>query len=316
MTPAAAQPAPQRVTRRLTATRLVSAASPNRESRDSIGIGKLVEGQLRPVIEIIKARKLLNEPPPQPTGDRGIVIAAGGRYADWGLVNCMWLRHIGITLPIQVFYLGPQEIPKRLRAHFAELNVELVDALALREKHWMRRLGGWELKAFCAARCRFDDVCFVDADCLLSIDPTTIWDDPEYREAGALFFSDVNQCRLSQWHYFFAQVPVPAKEFESGVFFWNRQASWPGILMTMWILEHSEIWFRLTYGDKETFYLGFETTKTPYAQSMECEWAGWGIKQSWKGREVARHLMAMKRGETKSPDPIIDRFFEIVRALR
>lgn len=298
-------------------TRLVAPSyAPQRESRDSLGIGKLVEGQLRGVIEIIKARKLLKEPPPPATGDRGIVIAAGGKYADWGLVNCMWIRHLGITLPIQVFHLGEKEIPRHLRKHFADLNVELVDALELRRTHWMRKLGGWELKAYAAARCRFDDVCFVDADCLLCGDPEKVWSDPQYQENSAIFFSDVNKCRLSQWHYFYAQVPVPAKEFESGVFFWNRQRGWQGILMTMWMLQHSEVWFRLTYGDKELFYLGFETMKMPYIQSMECDWRDWGILQSWKGQEIAKHCMAFKRGEHRSPDPTIERMFEQVRMLR
>lgn len=287
-----------------------------RESQDSLGIGKLTEGQMRAVVEIIKTRKLLKEPPPEPTHDRGIVIAGGGKYEEWTLVNCMWIRRLGIDLPIQVFHLGEKEISKRLRPHFAALNVELVDALVLREKHWMRKLGGWELKAFAAARCRFDEVCFVDADCLLTSDPHTIWDDPDYQERGALFFSDVNKCRMSEWHYFHAQVRVPEKEFESGVYFWNRQKSWSGILMTLWILQHSEIWFKLTYGDKETFYLGFETMKSPFVQSMECEWAGWGIRQSWKGREIAKHCMAYKRNEAKSPDQAIDRLFEQVRAFK
>jgi hypothetical protein len=286
-----------------------------RESQDSLGIGKLVEGQMRAVIEIIKTKGLLNEPPPPTTGDRGIVIAGGGKYEEWALVNCMWLRQRGVTLPIQVFYLGAKEISRRLRPYFEKLDVELVDAQELRKTHWMRRLGGWELKAYAAARCRFDEVCFVDADCLLSVDPSVVWDDPEYQEKGALFFSDMNKCRLSQWHYFYAQVPIPEKEFESGVFFWNRQRSWPGILMTMWILQHSEVWFRLTYGDKETFYLGFETMKTPFVQSMECSWAGWGILQKWKGTEVARHLMAYKRKEAKSPEQAIDHLFEKVRML-
>ena len=167
-----------------------------RESRDSLGIGKLSEGQMRAVIAIIKAKSLLNEPPPPQSGDRGIVIAGGGKYAQWTLVNCMWLRHIGVTLPIQVFHLGQVEIPKNLRPEFAKLNVELVDAHETRQKHWMRKLGGWELKAFAAARCRFDEVCFVDADCLLTVDPTLIWDDPEYQAAGALFCSDVNKCAI------------------------------------------------------------------------------------------------------------------------
>lgn len=290
----------------------------HRESKDSLGIGKITEGQLKGVIEMIKRRNLLNEPPPEPNGERGIVIAGGGRYEEWALVNAMWLRQRGIKHPIEVWHLGPKEISSRLRKHFEALDVTLVDAFTVREKHWMRKLGGWELKAFCAARAQFDDVCFVDADCLLSVDPATVWDDWDYQQSGALFFSDVNNCRKSNWHYFHAGVPLPEKEFESGVYFWNRQKAWRGILFTCWILEHSENWFTMTYGDKETFYLGFGTSRTPFIQSMEPEWHAYGIRQSWKGQEIARHSMAYKRSDPGSipPSSLIPRMFEQVRAHR
>lgn len=286
------------------------------ESKDSIGIGKISEGQLKAVLEMVKRKNLLREPAPEPTGGRGIVIAGGGKYEQWSLVNCMWIRQQGITCPIQLWHLGKVEISARLRPHFEALGVELVDAHEMRQKHWMRKLGGWELKAYCAARCPFDEVCFVDADCLLSADPSKVWDDWDYQQAGALFFSDVAPCRKGNWHYVYAGVPVPEAEFESGVFFWNRQKCWAGILFTMWILEHSDEWFKLSHGDKEMFYLGFGASRTPFIQSRECLWAGWGISQGWKGLEITMHCMAYKRNEAKSPSPVIDRLFEQVRSLR
>ncbi len=310
MTPAAAQRTPQRV------TRLVSAASPNRESRDSIGIGKLVEGQLREVIRLIKERRLLNEPPPHPMGDRGIVIAAGGKYLDYGWVNAKWLRTVIQTqLPIQMWHLGPAEVPARYRRHFQALDVELVDAFQVRERHWHRRLHGWELKLFSATRAPFQHVAFYDADSFARVDPNTIFDSPQYAESGAIFWKDVNRCRVNNWLWFYAQIQHPDVEMDSGTFFIDRCRAWPGLLMSNWLNEHSEVIYRLVYGDKDVADVGFRTTNTPF-HLAESTWDGHGIGHHLNGTRIASHAMAFKRKETAAPDPVIPRLFEEWRSLR
>lgn len=287
-----------------------------RESRDSLGIGKLTEGQMRAVVEIIKQRKLLSEPPPPSTGDRGIVISAGGKYAEWGLVNARWIRDRGVSLPIQVWHLGPEEIPSHLRRHFTSLDVELVDAFRVREKHWHRMLKGWSLKQYAAMRAPWQVVLSLDADCFLSCDPAHVLDDPSFSEAGAFFCADINKCRSSNWAYFHVNVPAPAQEMESGYFAWDRTLAWEGIKMTHWIAEHSEIWDRLLWGDKDRPALAFGTTGTPFLFANEPQWRGWGIEHFWKGQSICWHGMAWKRGEHAPPSPVLPRLFEWVRSLR
>lgn len=287
-----------------------------RESMDSIGIGKLSEGQMRAVIEIIKRRNLLKEPPPPATGDAGIVISAGGRYADWGLVNARWTRDMGIQLPIQVWHLGPQEIPSHLRKPFAALDVELVDAHVVRQTHWHRALRGWSLKQYAAMRAPWQTVLSLDADCFLSCDPAVVLQDPNFTEVGAFFCADVNKCRTSNWAHFYAQIPPPEKEMESGYFAWDRTKAWEGIKMTHWIAEHSEVWDRLIYGDKSRPELGFGTTGTPFLFADQPQWRGWGIEHFWREQSICHHGMGWKRGEHAPPNPVLPRLFEWVRSLR
>jgi hypothetical protein len=286
-----------------------------RESRDSIGIGKLVEGQMRAVIEIIKQRSLLNEPPPPTTDDRGIVISAGGKYADWGLVNARWTRDLGVTIPIQVWHLGPQEIPSWMRKHFAALDVELVDAFEVRTRHWHRKLQGWSLKQYAAMRAPWGTVLSLDADAFITRDPAFVLDDPDFIQTGAFFCADVNKCRHSDWAYFYAGIQTPAKEMESGYFAWNRAKVWEGIKMTHWIAEHSEVWDRLIYGDKDRAALGFGATSTPFLFADQPHWRGWGIEHTWKGESLCLHGMGWKRKEHAPPNPILPRLFEWVRSL-
>lgn len=308
----AAPPSPHR-------TRLiVSPTAPNRESRDSIGIGKLAEGQMRAVIQIIKERKLLSEPPPTPTHDKGIVISAGGKYAEWGLVNARWTRDLGIQLPIQVWHLGPNEIPGWMRPHFKSLDIELVDAHHVRQTYWHRALKGWSIKQYAAMRAPWQTVLSLDADAFLSTpnSASVVLDDPEFIETGALFCADVNNCRKSNWAHFHANIPPPQQEMESGFFAWDRTLAWEGIKMTHWIAEHAEVWDRIIYGDKSRPELGFGTTNTPYLFANKPHWRGWGIEHFWKDQSLCWHGMAWKRGEHAPPSPILPRLFEWVRSLR
>lgn len=287
-----------------------------RESRDSLGIGKLLEGQMRAVIDIIRERKLLKEPPPPSTNDRGIVISAGGKYADWGLVNAKWTRDLGVTLPIQVWHLGPAEIPSWMRPHFAALDVDLIDAFRVREQHWHRMLKGWSLKQYAAMRAPWQTVLSLDADCFLSQDPARVLDDPQFREVGAFFCADINKCRQSNWAFMHFNVPAPAQEMESGFFAWDRTLAWEGIKMTHWIAEHSEVWDRILWGDKDRAYLGFQSTQTPYLFADKPQWRGWGIEHFHRGESICFHGMGFKRGEHAAPSPVLPRLFEWVRSLR
>lgn len=289
-----------------------------RESRDSLNIGKLVEGQMRAVIDIIKSKNLLREPPPPATQDRGIVISAGGKYAEWGLVNARWIRDLHISLPIQVWHLGPHEIPSRLRKHFKALDVELVDAHEVRRTHWHRTLKGWSLKQYAAMRAPFQTVLSLDADAFITADPSTlIFDDPDFQQIPAFFCADVHPCRKSNWAYVHANVPVPAKEMESGFFAWDRSdpRTWQAIQMTHWLAEHSEIWDRLLHGDKDRPYLAFQTLNVPYLFADHPTWEGWGIRHFWKGTAICDHGMGWKRGEHAAPDPKLPILFEWVRSL-
>lgn len=282
---------------------------------DSIGLGKLTENQMKAVVDLVKARGVLRTPPPTPTQPRGIVIAGGGRYADWAYVNARWLRTQGIQHPIQIWHLGPKEFPSWRDKAFAKLDVEFVDAHQILLKHRHRALKGWTLKQYAAAHAPFQHVAFYDADCFASADPARVWDDQDYIATGALFFSDIKPCRNSDWPFVFASVRVPDHEMDSGVFFWDRVKAHYGITFTNWIGEHSEIWDKFLHGDKDRPILGFGTTSTPFLQSTERTWEGWGIAQSWKGREIARHAMAYKRGEHNSPHPSIPGFFEEYRSF-
>jgi alpha 1,2-mannosyltransferase len=80
----------------------------------------------------------------------GIVIAAGGpRYCTCAWVCLTMLRPVlGCDLPIQVWYLGPNDMSAEMIELLRLFDVEGVDALAVRERFPTGWLGGWELKPY------------------------------------------------------------------------------------------------------------------------------------------------------------------------
>src|SRR6476620_10292437 len=88
---------------------------------------------------------------------RGIVMAAGGpRHFTNAWVTIQVLRRLhGCTLPIELWYLGPNEMSSIMVNLLRPLDVVCVDALEVRRQHAVRRLGGWECKPFAIIHSRF-----------------------------------------------------------------------------------------------------------------------------------------------------------------
>lgn len=290
-----------------------------REGNDSLGFGKLVEGQLGPVLKIIRDRNLLAEPPPvEFKGKRGIVISAGGKYLDYGWVNAKWLRTVIKTdLPIQIWHLGKLEMPEKVKPRFAALDIELVDSFQVRNTHWHRKLGGWQNKLYSATRAPFEQVVFYDADSFAAAPPEQVFDSPTFAQTGAIFWKDVNKCRLSNWLWVFAGITPPVTEMDSGTFFINRAdpAIWRSLLLANWLNEHSDITYKLAYGDKDMADVAFRFLRTPF-HLAESTWDGYGINHHLNGNLVSRHQMAAKRQEHAFHDPLLARLFEEWRSLK
>jgi len=208
--------------------------------------------------------------PPYPDGrfrGRGVVICGGGRkYFPCAWVCARMLRHLGCGLPIQLWHLGEREADARMRALMEGLGVECVDAEALRERHPARTLNGWELKAYALLHAPFEEVLLLDADNVPVVDPSFLFDAPEYREAGAAFWPDFG--RLAPDRSIWSVCGVEYRdepEFESGQVLVDKRRCWPALQLSMHYNEHSDFYYHHVYGDKETFHLAFRRLGAPYA---------------------------------------------------
>ena len=262
--------------------------------------------------------------------ERGIVIAGGGlKYFPSVWVNVHLIRHFGCTLPIQLWYLGDGECDPYMRRLLKPLGVECVDARKIEKEHPCRILCGWELKPYSTLHSPFAQVLFLDADNGPVRDVTYLFDTPQFREHGAIFWPDYAcwQLKRDVWEIF--DIPEVAARwqsevaFESGQYMIDKTRCWCELRMALWYAEHSDFVFRIVYGDKECFHLGWRKLGTDYA--MPARAPGWNqhtiVQYDFTGQIVFQHRCQDKwrLGGGNRHNPSLaneDLCFELVAELR
>jgi hypothetical protein len=248
------------------------------------------------------------EPYPWQFRGRGLVTCAGGvRYNTCAWVLIKIARELGCTLPIQVWYLGPEERDERWIALVEELGVECVDAAEVCRIHPHRGLAGWPLKPYAILHSPFEEVLFLDADNMPVADPTYLFDDPHYRRRGAIFWPDDRKtAHQSQRWAVFGVDYRDEMELESGQMLINKQICWRALKLCNWYNEYADFFYTIVYGDKDTFRFAWHRLALPYAMPKR------GIarvphtlcQHDMEGRRVFQHRCLEKwslRGNRPSP---------------
>ncbi len=224
---------------------------------------------------------------------RGIVICGGGeKYLPSVYVLVRLLRHLRCTLPVEVWHLGEAEMPADLRGMLAELGAVCVDGAAMRRIHPVRRLGGWELKCYALMHSAFAEVLLLDADNCPVRDPAFLFDTPEYRRHGAIFWPDYTRFAEGQAVWVASGIAYRDEpEFESGQIVVDKARCWRALNVAMHLNEHSDWWYRVVHGDKDTFHLAWRKIGQTYAMT------GWDVEpleatmlqHDFEGRVLFQH---------------------------
>lgn len=224
-------------------------------------------------------------------GTRGFVIPTGKgtmRYATHLIGSLQNVLYSNMT--IQVVYAGDEDLPsadrEKLQSRFK--GIEFLDVLSVVDDTTLQLVkGGWAIKAFAALYAPFEEVILSDADSVFVQVPETLFLDPSYEQTGALLFHD----RLL-WQHSFAdrhewwksQIHEPsaalnkslvwtedyAEEGDSGVVVIDKSRLdvLMGLLHVAWQNTYDvreEVSYKITYGDKETWWFGFELSGATYA---------------------------------------------------
>jgi len=214
-------------------------------------------------------------------GGRGIVLTVGDDQAPYLLTTIFTFRQLGCTLPIEVMYLGDQDLGEDYRMELESLpGVTTRDIAQMTDdKGW--KLAGWAAKPFAILLSSFREVIFIDADSLFFHNPEVLFDDPDYKKHGALFFRDRLIMPESKKRWLQQVLPKPIPKLAKLSRFWTGESGhqqesgvvvvdkWKHFMAMMLVTrlngpdrdgnkEKGIVGvYDMMYGDKETFWIGF-----------------------------------------------------------
>ena len=255
---------------------------------------------------------------PYPGGfqGRGIVICGGGTTHFTNAWVCIhMLRHFGCQLPIELWYLGPKEMDRTMKALVEPLGVECIDATQKRRVFPARRIKGWALKSYAILYSRFRELLFLDADNVPVSSPEYLFDTPQFRETGAIFWPDrpVVTTRKARTIWWSCGLRRPHEaEFESGQMVFDKERCWQPLRLAGWFNENADFYYRYLYGDKETFHLAFRKLKRPYSliQKSLLDLSGAFCQHDFEGRRLFQHRCGEKWNLAVSNQKIKGFWFE------
>jgi glycosyltransferase involved in cell wall biosynthesis/ADP-heptose:LPS heptosyltransferase len=237
-------------------------------------------------------------PTPRDIAGDGIIICGGGMtYFTNAWVNIRILRHLGCSLPIELWYLDKNEITPEMQDWLSGLDVTCINADNLRASGSNWELHGWNLKIFAVLRSRLARVLYLDADNICVKDPTYLFAAAEFQRSGALFWSDRETLKATNPIWRLCGVRYrnePA--FESGQFLVDKKKVWRSLCLTGWYNHHSHIYYRDIYGDKDTFHMAFRKIGESYLMPKESPKTLGGAlcHHDFEGRLIFQHRCSDK----------------------
>ncbi len=216
--------------------------------------------------------------PPPPCDGAGVVIGGGGaKFFHCAWIAASMLRWLGCKLPIQIWYLGRGELDPDMEAAARSNDWACVDARTVVKD--ARILNGWELKVNAVRNCPWRHVLWLDADSIPVRNPEYLFETPQYKEHGAIFFPDVPPGKgMGHDGKVYEKEWLPAVcwenvglahrnevDFESGQFLVDKVKCWKALAATKFLNDHSDWVYKFVFGDKSTFHLGFRRADKSYA---------------------------------------------------
>jgi len=197
---------------------------------------------------------------------RGIVMAAGGAFLPNAYVSLVRLRELGCKLPVQMWYIGEDEMNLTwLRLFNAIDGVTTQDATKAREQHRLADITGWTCKPYAIVLSKFEEVLFIDADNVPVKDPTYLFDAPEYKKTGAVFWPDrVRHGPDSALWRIFGVDYRDEPQHETGQILINKRKCWHALQIAMHCNEYHKFHYRHSHGDTATFRFAFHALNQPF----------------------------------------------------
>lgn len=219
---------------------------------------------------------------------KGIVICAGGlSYYTCCHMLIHSIRRSGCKLPVEVWYMG-NEISVEGRAALEAQGVTCCNFL----DYDNTSLAGWMLKPLAILKSSFREVLYLDADNICCSNPEVLFLSQEYLRTGALFWPDYWKTASENpiWDIIGCS-DFDMKEQESGQLLIHKEKCWRALNLCLYFNSMHQIYYKLLWGDKDTFRFAWIATKTPfYMISVEPAACGYDdIRGRFLGTTMIQH---------------------------
>lgn len=194
---------------------------------------------------------------------RGIVICAGGI----NYFTCVWItikviRNINQDIPIQIWYKENElsDLVIKKLENLSNLKCIKFEATDIAE-----RKIGYQLKSLAILKSSFEEVIYLDADNIPLIDPEVLFNSKWYQDLGAIFWPDFWHTPSNNpiWDILNLKY-LKTKEQESGQLVINKKKCWEAINLCDYFNLNGHIYYKLLFGDKDTFRFAFMAVRTSF----------------------------------------------------
>jgi Mannosyltransferase putative len=188
-------------------------------------------------------------------------------------------------LSIEIYYMGNSDLSLNNQMLLHQIpGVDVIDITKIFD-NGLLQLKRWAIKPFAILASGFENVILMDCDVVLFQSPDEMFKQPRFISSGALFFYDRSMSdevkdwkrareivvdlageftpNLSQLRFFTGKTNY---EMESGVVVIDKKRNFMGLvaICSLNSLREREIMYEVTYGEKETFWMGFEVVHIHY----------------------------------------------------
>ena len=117
---------------------------------------------------------------------------------------------------------------------------------------------GWAFKPYAMLHCSFQELVLLDADNIPTVDPAFLFETPQYRETGALFWPDLEPLPSTSDIWEICRVAYRDEpSFESGQIVIDKARCWRALSLTAHLNAWGDFYYRHIHGDKDTFHMAW-----------------------------------------------------------
>lgn len=203
---------------------------------------------------------------------RGLVLLGGNRDTlDRILVTLRFMKLYESRLPVEIHYIKSeidQDKIDMLTNDYKVTTRPLDDSGNIEKVHLVSDSDkNFHLKAAAIVNSAFEELLYLDSDNIPVRDPAFLFDTPNYRRTGAVFWSDTWKTHLDNPIWGIIEKPCQDEwEQESGQILINKShpGVWRALMLTTYMQKKWATYFELLNGDKDTFRFAWKALDQEY----------------------------------------------------